>query len=181
MDISCRNAGVAGVAAKPEARLLQDSWRTLMSDLAFLLARGLSSVRREYNAPMREGFFTKTETASFPPLIHRASNKETQYSIPGLVGNELRIYKTRCKAPVPRIALVPSGFFARVARTARESVTRSSLSEDVKRLTSKGTASDASSFQWLSGKVRRPKIATNAFFWPRSVLVLMSVGVFRSL
>ncbi|KAF3678286.1 hypothetical protein FXO38_03318 [Capsicum annuum] len=70
-----------------------------MSVLAFLLAFELPSARREYKGPLRDEFFTKTGTASAPPLIHKASNNETQYSFAALELQELRTFTLIGKAP----------------------------------------------------------------------------------
>ncbi|PON98934.1 hypothetical protein TorRG33x02_051710 [Trema orientale] len=142
---------------------------------AFLLARDVPSLSREYKDPIREGLFTNRATTSLPPFLQRASSKDTQYSFPALEVAAFRISAIESKLPWRTIAVVPSGFSARVARIARESVTRSSsASADIKRLTSRGTVPAASTLLWFPGCARSPKMATNAFFLPRSVPFLMS-------
>lgn len=152
--------------------LSEHSWRILMSELTFLVALEVPSPRREYKAPIREVFFTKTSTTSPLQFVHIASNNDTECSLPILEileEVEHKIPMTTSTALARKIALDPLGISAKAASTAKESTIRSSLiSIELRRQIRIGISLVSSTLQWLLGSNRRLKRQTKAFFLPCS-------------
>lgn len=136
MNCSCGTA----LFFNPEELVSWNLWSILMSDRAFLLVWEVPSVVSEYSSGMSEGWFlARSDIASPPQFMHKYSRIETQYSFRPREVEDCRVDITIGRGDVWRIETDPSTLSANVARTANESVTRSSTFEEARMLTRIGT------------------------------------------